>query len=194
MLLAGNPPPSFREVLARLFTGSLPAFRNMTDPARLYFANNDLLEVEDDPVSLAARRRERRYVDVFKRVELVLGPRRDSGSKSDGNGPMTVRNPLLSRFGGVDEERAVASVVAGISAMAAPGNGGNATAGGGGGGAGNGSGSGNGNGTPLQWRRCVRCAAVMEDVCNQKPGLTFVLAQQRRCACGGNWGLLNRGS
>jgi len=44
-----------------------------------------------------------------------------------------------------------------------------------------------------QWRRCVRCAAVMEDVWGQRPGFTFVLTQQRRCACGGGWGLVPRG-
>lgn len=44
-----------------------------------------------------------------------------------------------------------------------------------------------------QWRRCVRCAAVMEDAIAQRPGFTFVLAQQRKCPCGGNWGLLPRG-
>lgn len=48
------------------------------------------------------------------------------------------------------------------------------------------------NAPPL-WRRCVRCAAVMEDVSGTRPGFTFVLAQQRKCACGGHWGLLARG-
>lgn len=41
-----------------------------------------------------------------------------------------------------------------------------------------------------QWRRCVRCASVMEDVVSQRPGFTYVLSQQRKCACGGSWGLL----
>ncbi|WQF84982.1 Putative mediator complex, subunit Med16, WD40-repeat-containing domain superfamily [Colletotrichum destructivum] len=41
-----------------------------------------------------------------------------------------------------------------------------------------------------QWRRCVRCSAVMEDVFGSRPGFTFVLAQQRKCSCGGHWGLL----
>ncbi|EGX89926.1 RNA polymerase II Mediator complex subunit Sin4 [Cordyceps militaris CM01] len=40
------------------------------------------------------------------------------------------------------------------------------------------------------WRRCVRCPAVMEDVSSNRPGVTYVVAQQRKCSCGGSWGLL----
>jgi mediator of RNA polymerase II transcription subunit 16 len=152
MLLAANPPPSFREVLVRFFTVSLPAFRAQTDPAKLYFANFNLLEVEDDPRSLAMRRAAGRYIDVFKRVELISGPRGGDGIEGGTSGG--------------DETSS-----------------------------GNGNGNSNGaGGNAAQWRRCVRCAAVMEDVWGVKPGFTFVLAQQRRCACGGNWGLLPRGS
>jgi mediator of RNA polymerase II transcription subunit 16, fungi type len=46
---------------------------------------------------------------------------------------------------------------------------------------------------PPLWRRCARCAGVMEDVFGTRPGFTFVLAQQRKCACGGHWTLLSRG-
>jgi mediator of RNA polymerase II transcription subunit 16 len=45
-----------------------------------------------------------------------------------------------------------------------------------------------------QWRRCTRCTAVMEDVFGQRPGFSFVLGQQKKCSCGGYWGLLPRGS
>lgn len=45
-----------------------------------------------------------------------------------------------------------------------------------------------------QWRRCVRCAAVMDNVYGHRPGFTFVLGQQRKCACGGSWGLLHKGA
>ncbi|CAM1506819.1 Fc.00g064600.m01.CDS01 [Cosmosporella sp. VM-42] len=44
-----------------------------------------------------------------------------------------------------------------------------------------------------QWRRCTRCAAVMADVFGSRPGYTFVLGQQRKCACGGHWALLPKG-
>jgi mediator of RNA polymerase II transcription subunit 16 len=46
----------------------------------------------------------------------------------------------------------------------------------------------------VQWRRCVRCASVMEDIAGRGPGFTYVLGQQRRCSCGGSWGLLSKGS
>ena len=89
--------------------------------------------MEDDRRSLAAKKNSGRYVDVFKRIELVSGPTQGGARPAPGEKP-------------------------------AP-----------------------------QWRRCVRCAAVMEDVFGTRPGFTFVLAQQRKCACGGNWGLLARG-
>lgn len=43
------------------------------------------------------------------------------------------------------------------------------------------------------FRRCVRCCAVMEDVTSpkMKPGYNFVMAQQRKCACGGSWASLH---
>lgn len=44
--------------------------------------------------------------------------------------------------------------------------------------------------TQQPWRRCVRCAAVMEDAVGERPGYRFVLGQQRKCACGGNWSFL----
>lgn len=52
----------------------------------------------------------------------------------------------------------------------------------------------NGSTGVLLRRRCVRCAAVMEDVTSQKPAVTFVIAQQRKCPCGGCWGLLAKGA
>ncbi|OAA73694.1 RNA polymerase II Mediator complex subunit Sin4 [Cordyceps fumosorosea ARSEF 2679] len=40
------------------------------------------------------------------------------------------------------------------------------------------------------WRRCVRCPTVMEDISPTRPGVTYVVAQKRKCSCGGSWGLL----
>ncbi|KAJ3580284.1 hypothetical protein NPX13_g284 [Xylaria arbuscula] len=42
------------------------------------------------------------------------------------------------------------------------------------------------------WRRCSRCGNVMEDLtsANNKPGMIFLLAQQRICCCGGRLALL----
>ncbi|KAK0703773.1 RNA polymerase II mediator complex subunit Sin4 [Lasiosphaeria miniovina] len=138
MLLAANPPPGFRDVLFKFFNSSLPAFRSQTDPARLYFGNYDILEVDDNRKILASKKAAGRYIDVFKRVELFSGPK-------------AAKNSSLSHGGAADD-------------------------------------------TGPQWRRCVRCASVMEDVWGTRPGFTFVLGQQRKCSCGGNWGLLPRSS
>ncbi|KAM0564218.1 hypothetical protein ACHAPJ_000428 [Fusarium lateritium] len=121
MLLSASPPPAFTQIIKKFFTTDLPAFRTAVDPARLFFANYDLLEVQDDEHSLAAKKtRGMQYVDVFKRMEIQPSPNK-------------------------------------------------------------------------QWRRCSRCAAVMEDVFGSRPGFTFVLAQQRKCSCGGQWTLLPKG-
>ncbi|KAF4464866.1 mediator of rna polymerase ii transcription subunit 16 [Fusarium albosuccineum] len=121
MLLSASPPPAFLQIMKKFFTSDLPAFRNATDPARLFFANYDLLEVQDDEHSLAAKKaRGMVYVDVFKRVKMRPSPNK-------------------------------------------------------------------------QWRRCSRCAAVMEDVFGSRSGFTFVLGQQRKCSCGGHWTLLPKG-
>lgn len=45
-----------------------------------------------------------------------------------------------------------------------------------------------------KWRRCTRCAAVMADTFGTRPGYAVVLSQQRRCHCGGSWGLLPQGA
>ncbi len=44
----------------------------------------------------------------------------------------------------------------------------------------------------VPWRRCSRCGNVMEDLtsANNKPGMIFLLAQQRTCCCGGRLALL----
>lgn len=140
MLLAGNPPPSFRDMLLKFFQSKVTAFRAQTDPSKLYFGNYDILEVEDDPRSLAIRKAKGTYIDVFTRATLHGNVK--SAAKGRGN-------------------------------AAAPG----AT-----------------EDTGPQWRRCVRCASIMQDVSGQRPGFNFVLGQQRKCSCGGSWGLLPKGS
>ncbi|RWA10536.1 hypothetical protein EKO27_g4564 [Xylaria grammica] len=44
----------------------------------------------------------------------------------------------------------------------------------------------------VPWRRCSRCGNIMEDLTsvNNKPGMIFLLAQQRTCCCGGRLALL----
>ncbi|KEY74115.1 hypothetical protein S7711_05365 [Stachybotrys chartarum IBT 7711] len=117
LLVAASPPPPFLPVIKKFFNKELPGFRKQTDPANLFYANYDLLQVDDDKRSKADKGF---YVDVFKKEEIH---------------PKSI----------------------------------------------------------LQWRRCTRCAAVMEDVYGTRPGFIFVLGQQRKCSCGGYWGLLPKG-
>lgn len=44
-----------------------------------------------------------------------------------------------------------------------------------------------------RWRRCARCAAVMEDVLTQRQALQWLIMQQRRCFCGGFWNMIAPG-
>ncbi|KAL2158527.1 hypothetical protein VTH06DRAFT_4294 [Thermothelomyces fergusii] len=171
MLLGQNLPPSFREVLLKLFSVTLPAFRSQTDRAKLYFASYDLLEVEDSPVALAKRKAAGKYVDVFKRVELVVGPRPGQAAGPEGGGAAPAGDEAAAG-GGSGEDNGMAGYRAALA--------GNWTA--------------VGNDTGPQWRRCARCAAVMNDLLTTKPGYNVVLSQQRKCVCGGSWGTMPRGA
>lgn len=183
MLLGQAPPSTFQPLIAKFLYQDLAAFRDgpgnggppggaaaiaaavaaggnnnnnaaaaaaaaaaatTIDPARLFFADYDILEVDDTPGALERRRARGAHVDLFKRVEITKG-----GSSRGG--------------------------------------------------------SGSGSGSNVPWRRCVRCASVMEDVAaataaaaagngngnggnnnsNNRPQLNVVLSQQRNCSCGG---------
>lgn len=44
-----------------------------------------------------------------------------------------------------------------------------------------------------RWRRCARCAAVMEDILSPRQALQWLVMQQRRCFCSGQWDTLQPG-
>lgn len=144
MLLSENPPPSFLPLVKKLFETDLRNLMASTKRSDLFFTDFELLDVDDEPKRLAARKAERKYVDTFKRVELIA-PKPPKAV--NGGGSVQTHDPQP-----------------------------------------------NGDESGPSWRRCVRCCAVMEDVVAAKPGFTFVLSQQRKCSCGGNWGYLSRGS
>lgn len=132
MLLGGGPPPPLLPVLKKLFENDLPQFRAMCKPSELFFTNYDILEVDNEPKVLAARKQRASRVDLFKRVEIFRGKKMKNGSNQD---------------------------------------------------------------VVIDWRRCVRCASVMEDVggfLSSKPGIAFVLSQQRNCSCGGRLAILGK--
>lgn len=146
ILLAENPPPQFLPVIKKLFESDLKNLVASTDRSGLFFTDFQLLEVEEDPKRLAARKAQGKYVDTFKRVELTA---HNSTKATEGD---DLHRPHEQ------QQKPDAD---------AP--------------------------TGLAWRRCVRCCAVMEDALATKSGMNFVLSQQRRCACGGGWGLLAPG-
>ncbi|OAA61254.1 RNA polymerase 2 mediator complex subunit [Niveomyces insectorum RCEF 264] len=86
LLLGNNPPPKFQPMLQKFFSEHLRAFRAQTDPAKLYFADYSILEVEDDEHSLRTRRMRHSHVDVFKRVELTMPTSGMSGHGGGGGG------------------------------------------------------------------------------------------------------------
>jgi len=112
LLLGGPPPPTFQEPLTRLFKQDLLKLRDTTDAARLFFADYTLLEIDDeDPKALERKRAGGRYVDMFKRVEIVKGVHggsvtatRRNGGADDGNGGAPVQWRMCVRCASVMED------------------------------------------------------------------------------------------
>jgi mediator of RNA polymerase II transcription subunit 16 len=147
MMLGGSIPDAFKGVIAELFRpeGLLDSVREDIDPSRLFFADFSLLEVEEDRVSIAARKRAGMTMDCFRKSWLP------NPKKSDA---------LLVNANAQDQ---------------------------------NGGAVGGGGRQGARWRRCARCAAVMEDVLSQRQALQWLVMQQRRCFCSGYWDTLNPG-
>lgn len=150
ILLGEQPPPSFQPPIRKFFETDLPNIMASTKRSELFFTDFPVLEVEDDPRRLAAMRAEGRYVDVFRRVELLSASSSSSSRTTNGHAHPS--------------EDAMDTTADGGPSTSAAGH--------------------------AAWRRCVRCCAVMEDVSATRPGFNFVLAQQRKCSCGGSWAFL----
>jgi mediator of RNA polymerase II transcription subunit 16 len=136
MLYGGTFPECFKAVIIELYRkegGLLESVRNEIDPAKLFFANFEVLEVDEDVNLVNARKAKDRTMDCFKKNWLVNPVRRKGGVVVSGNGV------------------------------------------------------GGGNAGGKQWRRCARCAAVMEDVLPNRAVLQWLVMQQRRCFCSGYW-------
>lgn len=118
MLLAAAPPPPLLLILKKFFTVDVPAFRRSVDPAKLFFATFDILDIRKDRRDVDGVKVA--HLDTFTKTKLKMSPTQ-------------------------------------------------------------------------QWRRCTRCASVMEEFVPRSPGLTFMLTQQRRCPCSGTWAVLPHG-
>lgn len=154
MLFGGQFPDAFKTVIVELFRkeGLLDGVRGEIEPAKLFFADFGMLEVDEDPDSMAKRKRAGVTMDCFRKAWLV-----------------NPKKPLKA-LGSLEEKEIGAS--------------GQEPAGGVNGADGR---------AMARWRRCARCAAVMEDVLIQRQVLQWLVMQQRRCFCGGYWNTLVTG-
>lgn len=144
MLFGGSFPDAFKSVIVELFRkdGLLDAMQAELEPARLFFADFTMLEVDEDKGSVERRRAAGLTMDCFRKGWLV-NPVKKPGVLTGGE------------EGG--------SVVTAAGKQGA------------------------------RWRRCARCAAVMEDVLTQRQALQWLVMQQRRCFCSGYWDTLPLG-
>ncbi|RDA96051.1 hypothetical protein CP533_5827 [Ophiocordyceps camponoti-saundersi (nom. inval.)] len=73
MMLTPSPPMAFLGVLKKLMGHDVGAFRELTDPAALFFADYSILGLLDDETSLSAQKASGGSVDLFRKVELKPG-------------------------------------------------------------------------------------------------------------------------
>jgi mediator of RNA polymerase II transcription subunit 16 len=142
MLFGGSFPQAFKAIIVELFKedGLLEKVKEEIDPARLFFADFTLLEVDEDAASVKKRKNMGMTVDCFRKDWMV-----NPSSKSNGE-----------KNGGVESP--------------------------------------DGAGKQVQkWKRCSRCASVMEDLVMNRQQLQWLVMQQRRCFCSGYWNTLAPG-
>ncbi|PQE11142.1 RNA polymerase ii mediator complex subunit sin4 protein [Rutstroemia sp. NJR-2017a BVV2] len=140
MLFGGEIPAAFKPVIVELFkgidgdggdagpggeVGLLESVRQEIDPAKLWFADFSMLEVDEDEIEVGKRKKAGRVMDCFRKTWLVIEEVKGKEDAAAGNGK--------------------------------------------------------------RWRRCARCAAVMEDVLSHRNALQWLVMQQRRCYCSGYW-------
>ena len=140
MLFGGQFPEAFKPVIVELFKkdGLLEAVREDIEPAKLFFADFSLLEVDEDTTSLVRRQNLNKTMDCFRK-NWLSNPKKvvkKDGEEGDSNGA----GRQMAR-----------------------------------------------------WRRCARCAAVIEDVLTERRALQWLIMQQRRCFCSGYWDTLGSG-
>jgi len=146
MYFGSSFPDAFKSVIVELFRedgGLLSAVKADIKPADLFFADFEILEVDEEGVMLEKRRGKGMTMDCFRKAWLL--------------------NPVKGQF---ENRPAAAGPGSGAEGSALLGRQG------------------------ARWRRCARCAAVMEDVLTQRQALQWLVMQQRRCFCSGFWDTL----
>jgi mediator of RNA polymerase II transcription subunit 16 len=175
MLFGGSFPDAFKSVIVELFKkeGLLDAVKEEIEPAKLFFADFTMLEVDEDAVSVGKRRALGRTMDCFQK-RWLLNPEKIllSPSSSAAAAAATGAEGSSSQTGNANASLGAAQDGGGVGSGGLMGAGGRQGA---------------------RWRRCARCAAVMEDVLTQRVALQWLVMQQRRCFCSGYWDTLAPG-
>jgi mediator of RNA polymerase II transcription subunit 16, fungi type len=158
MLFGGAIPDTFKGVIVELFRkeGLLDAVRDEIEPARLFFANFAMLEVDDDPLSVRDRKRSRQTMDSFRKTWLAHPQKKQPAAAATTNGSVNGNGSAVAATNGTPGAAPATTAVAPAA-------------------------------SPTRWRRCARCAAVMEDVLSHRHVLQWMVMQQRRCFCAGYW-------
>jgi len=169
MLFGGALPDSLIPAMVNLFSSLLPTLRAGIDPAKLFFHDFSLLALDPFPQSDSSLQ------DLMGAP--LTSPQQGKGDNGSGSGPQDKVSHTIDIFQRVpivlgQESSADPDSVSGVDAS-----------------------SGGFSKAPRgregrRWRRCARCAAVMGDISSQKPAVQFLIMQQRRCFCGGNWDIL----
>jgi mediator of RNA polymerase II transcription subunit 16 len=170
MLFGGSFPDAFKSVIIELFKkeGLLDAVKEEIEPARLFFADFTMLEVDEDTVSVGKRKVLGKTMDCFQKRWLV-NPEKKSAPSAAASAAATEGS---SQTGNTNTALGTAQDGSAIGTGGLMGAGGRQGA---------------------RWRRCARCAAVMEDVLTQRSALQWLVMQQRRCFCSGYWDTLAPG-
>jgi len=163
MLFGGPLPAALVPAMRHIFTTLLPTLRSGIDPAKLFFSDFSLLAL--DPITPSSTHSPSPTAPEQTLVSL-LGPEEQKGGK---------RAADLQRVAHTIDVFQRVPVTLGQEPVDGPVN---------------------ENGVrekardAKRWRRCARCTAVMEDYLTQRPGVHFMVLQQRKCFCAGNWILL----
>ena len=114
MLFGGAIPDTFKGVIVELFRkeGLLDAMRDEIEPARLFFANFAMLEVDDDPVSVRDRKRSRQTMDCFRKTWLAHPPKKQAAAAAATNGNVNGNASAVAVTNGTSGTPAAAAALA----------------------------------------------------------------------------------
>lgn len=88
MLFGGSIPDAFKPVIVELFRkeGLLDSVREEIEPAKLFFADFAMLEVDEDALSVGKRKRSQMTMDSFRKGWLMNPKKEEMGNGENGPG------------------------------------------------------------------------------------------------------------